>query len=187
MGSSAKMGLQSLVFSSILLACCVVGHQRQYRDKTDRRNAFGSRPHDIVAVPDLDFAQEPQSEAQPPVRAPELKETRPEQEQEYYNYQTDFISHSGSHIVTQQPPQYQHQHQQYPVLGLQTGSVGSDNQYTSHYGASNYYVKPAVSYYGQSAEGAGNNDGTYYCRNYYGYLQPCHNWLNTIGGWWTDN
>ena len=133
-----------------------------------------NRPHDIVAVPDLDFAQEEQSEAQPPKRTSvgrATPEIRPEQQ--YYNYQTQFLSN----------PQYQ----QYPGLGLQTGSISSDNQYSSHYGVNNYYVKPAVSYYGNTVEGTRNNVGNVYCRNYYGYLQPCHNWSNTIGGWWTDS
>merc|ERR1711936_1028917 len=171
MGSSAMMGLQ-LVFSSILLACCVVGHQRHSRDKTDRRNAFGTRPHDIVAVPDLDFAQEPHSEAEP------VQETRPAEDEYYNNYQTDFLSSPGQ--VAAEP---QYQHQQYPVLaGLQTG-----HYYPSHYGANNFYVKPSAHYYGNRVETPGNTEGSYYCRNYYGYLQPCHSWSNTIAGWWTDN
>lgn len=140
-----------------------------------------------MAVPDLDFALEEQSEAQPPVRTsvgrgratPELKETRPEQQ--YYNYQTEFLA-NPSPIVTE--PHYQHP--QYPGLGV----ISSDNQYSSHYGVNNYYVKPTLSYYGNRVDGTvggRNNEGNYYCRNYYGYLQPCHNWANTIGGWWTDN
>ena len=133
-----------------------------------------------MAVPDLDFAQEEQSEAQPPIRTsagratPDLKERRPEQQ--YYNYQTEFLTEPQS------------QHQQYPGLGLTTGSVSSDNQYPSHYGVSNYYVKPAVDYYGNRVDGTpSTSEGNYYCRNYYGYLQPCNNWSNTIGGWWTGN
>ena len=144
-----------------------------------------------MAVPDIDFAQEPLSEAQPPTRRPELKE--PRQEQEYYNnnnnnnYQTEFLAQPSP--IVREPQHHQH-HQQYPVLGVQrtTGIVSSDAHYPSHYGANNYYVKPALSYYGNRVEGTTrNNEGHYYCRNYYGYLQPCHNWSNTIGGWWTDN
>merc|ERR1711974_274200 len=146
MGSSAKMGLQ-LVFSFMLLVLTgsVVGQHRQLK-------RFGNRPHDVAAVPDLDFVQNPEAEGQTPsptsVVTPSLSEARPEQQsyhQPYYRpgpaFQTDFVSQQ---ILTESEPQLQ----QYPVSSVQFGSVSSENKYKTNYGAENYYIKPTVSYYG---------------------------------------